>query len=130
MGRGGYGNHTGPPAYGMNYGGNRYPNPLPPLGDRDDFHGGGYNNFRGGGGRGGFGGGGGGRGPRPGGNYGNDRLGGAGGGQRFDNNDRGFAPRPRRDSERSRTSVSEDFKEPTPGKEGWSFRLSLQLLSC
>jgi len=111
----------------------------------DDQYGG-YNNFRGGrgggggGGGGGYGGGGGGgRGARGGGGgngYGqppHDRISrpyndesprsgnGGGGGAGA-----GYPPRPRRDSERSRTSVTEEFKEPTP--EDLAARPKLKLL--
>ncbi|XP_021953896.1 eukaryotic translation initiation factor 4H isoform X2 [Folsomia candida] len=154
-GRGGGGggmSRGGPPSYnnqgggggggGYNRGGGGYPNQAPMHEDQY----GGYNNYRGnrgGGGGGGIGGGGygprgsGGGGGRTGNNYGHpphDRIsrpyndeprgggggGGGGGGQGYP------APRPRRDSERSRTSVSEDFKEPTP--EELAARPKLKLL--
>lgn len=155
-GRGGGGggmSRGGPPSYnnqgggggggGYNRGGGGYPNQAPMHEDQY----GGYNNYRGnrgGGGGGGIGGGGygprgsGGGGGRTGNNYGHpphDRIsrpyndeprgggggGGGGGGQGYP------APRPRRDSERSRTSVSEDFKEPTPGKLSFSIAVSTLL---
>lgn len=112
MGRGGIGHQSYNHHQGYNRGGSGgYHNP-PPIHD-DHYN---YNNYnRGGGGRGGQGYMSGGRGPggRGGGNnyggYNSDRV------QRpyNDSNRGGYSSRPRRDSERSKTS--EEFKEPTPG---------------
>lgn len=122
---GGGGMQRGGPGPAYNHGGgggyNRggYSNQAPM---HDDQYGG-YNNYRGGGGGGRGGGGYGPRGVggRTGNNYGHpptDRI-----TRPYNDEPRGGGgypgPRPRRDSERSRTSVSDDFKEPTAGT--WSF---------